>query len=192
MGVGRSPLPGPPDAATVGTDGVAGDGLEPVGLRLLDVQVDDVGLSDPDGAHVDALPKRKGGVGRAGPRPPPWGMVTVRPLAAVGPRRIGVGCRGVVGVGGADTEKDNGIIIRSKCNCTLFHRKWDTLVTFVMQLLLACRRRDDFDDDGQLDSIAPLARSNPTARHRRNHLQFFMTKMSIVSSLNIMINGEKT
>ena len=41
--------------------------------------------------------------------------------------------------------------------------------------------RDDFDDDGQLDSIAPAARSNPTARRRRNHLEFFgifMTKVT--------------
>ena len=44
--------------------------------------------------------------------------------------------------------------------------------------------RDDFDDDGQLDSIAPPARSNPTARRRRNHLEFFeicMTKVTRVS-----------
>ena len=33
--------------------------------------------------------------------------------------------------------------------------------------------RGDFDADGQLDSIAPPARSNPTARRRRNHLEFF-------------------
>ena len=32
--------------------------------------------------------------------------------------------------------------------------------------------RDDFDPDGQLDSIAPEARSNPTARRGRNHLEF--------------------
>ena len=45
----------------------------------------------------------------------------------------------------------------------------DTLVTFVNFYSLW----DDFeyDDDWQLDSIAPLARSNPTARRRRNHLQ---------------------
>ena len=35
-----------------------------------------------------------------------------------------------------------------------------------------CKVRDDFDDDGQLDSTASKARSarsHPTARRRRNH-----------------------
>ena len=36
-----------------------------------------------------------------------------------------------------------------------------------------CKIRDDFDADGQLDSIVPSARSNPTARRRRNHLKFY-------------------
>ena len=30
-----------------------------------------------------------------------------------------------------------------------------------------------FDADGQLDSIAPSARSNPTVRRRRNHVELF-------------------
>ena len=37
-----------------------------------------------------------------------------------------------------------------------------------------CKLRDDFDDDddGQLDSIAPKARSNPSVRRRRrSHLE---------------------
>ena len=50
----------------------------------------------------------------------------------------------------------------------------DTLVTFVMKL---CKLRDDFDDDdGQLNLTAPSARSNPTARRRRNHLAKFHDK----------------
>ena len=51
-----------------------------------------------------------------------------------------------------------------------------------------CRLRDDFDDDGQLDSIAPKARSNPTARRRRNHLEVCkscMTKVTRVSTLSM-------
>ena len=32
---------------------------------------------------------------------------------------------------------------------------------------------DDFDPDGQLDSIAPSVNSTPTARPDRNHLDFF-------------------
>ena len=45
--------------------------------------------------------------------------------------------------------------------------------------------RDDFDVDGQLDSNAPPARSNPTARRRRNHLQFFKIFMNIGTELSI-------
>ena len=54
-----------------------------------------------------------------------------------------------------------------------------------------CRLRDDSDDDGQLDSIAPKAqsvRSNPTARRRRNHLEVCkscMTKVTRVSTLSM-------
>ena len=39
-----------------------------------------------------------------------------------------------------------------------------------------CRLRNDFDDDGQLDSTAPKARSawsNPTTHRRRNHLEVY-------------------
>ena len=46
---------------------------------------------------------------------------------------------------------------------TVSHRV-SPFVTFVMQL---CKLRDDFDDDGQLDSIAPSA----PARHRQNYLE---------------------
>ena len=42
--------------------------------------------------------------------------------------------------------------------------------------------RDVFDADGQLDSIAPSTRSNPTARRRRKHLEFF-PKSSCKSSV---------
>ena len=54
-----------------------------------------------------------------------------------------------------------------------------------------CRLWDDFDNDGQLDSIAPKAqsaRSNPTARRRRNHLEVCkscMTKVTRVSTLSM-------
>ena len=54
-----------------------------------------------------------------------------------------------------------------------------------------CRLRDDFDDDGQLDSTAPSApsaRSNPTARRRRNHLEVCkrcMTRVTRVSALSM-------
>ena len=50
-----------------------------------------------------------------------------------------------------------------------------------------CRLRDDFDD-GQLDSIALEARSNPTARRRRNHLEVCkscMTKVTRVSTFSM-------
>ena len=49
--------------------------------------------------------------------------------------------------------------------------------------------RDDFDVDGQLDSIAPPARSNPTARRRRNHLEFFKIFMNIVSRCRNVIRS---
>ena len=60
----------------------------------------------------------------------------------------------------------------------------DILVTFVFQL---CKLRDDFDDDGQLDSIA-LMKAPSTARRRRNYLgsvQSSMTKVTRVSTLSV-------
>ena len=48
----------------------------------------------------------------------------------------------------------------------------------------------NFDPDGQLDSIAPEARSTPTARRGRNYLEFFKIFMNIGtdSSINGIIN----
>ena len=40
--------------------------------------------------------------------------------------------------------------------------------------------RDNFDVDGQLHSIAP-ARSNPTARRRRNHLEFLQNHHNVMT-----------
>ena len=77
---------------------------------------------------------------------------------------------------------------RSTSFYTLSHSV-DTLVTFV--ICNFCRLRGDFEDDGQLDStaqIAPSARSNPTARRRRNHLEVCkssMTKVTRVSTLSM-------
>ena len=45
--------------------------------------------------------------------------------------------------------------------------------------------RDDFDPDGQLDSIAPEARSNPTARRGRNYLEIFMQTETELSTLSM-------
>ena len=49
--------------------------------------------------------------------------------------------------------------------------------------------RDDFDVDGQLDSIAPPARSNPTARRHRNHVNFFKIFMNIGTELSTLSMG---
>ena len=49
--------------------------------------------------------------------------------------------------------------------------------------------RDDFDPDGQLDSIAPKARSNPTARRGRNHLKFFKIFMNMGTELSTLSIG---
>ena len=50
--------------------------------------------------------------------------------------------------------------------------------------------RDDFDPDGQLDSIAPEARSNPTARRGRNHLEFFKIFMQPGTELTTPSMGQ--
>ena len=50
--------------------------------------------------------------------------------------------------------------------------------------------RDDFDPDGQLDSIAPPARSNPTARRGRNHLKFFKIFMHTWVKLSALSMGQ--
>ena len=47
--------------------------------------------------------------------------------------------------------------------------------------------QDNFDLDGQLDSIAPEARSNPTARRGRNYLEFFKIFMNIGTELSTLI-----
>ena len=49
--------------------------------------------------------------------------------------------------------------------------------------------QDVFDPDGQLDSIAPPARSNPTARQGRKHLEFFKIFMSNVTWLSVLSMG---
>ena len=46
--------------------------------------------------------------------------------------------------------------------------------------------QDNFDPDGQLDSIAPLARSNPTARRGRHYLEFFKIFMNIETVLSTL------
>ena len=48
--------------------------------------------------------------------------------------------------------------------------------------------RHVFDPDGQLDSIAP-ARSNPTARRGRKHVEFFKIFMSKVTGLSAISMG---
>ena len=61
----------------------------------------------------------------------------------------------------------------------------DALVTFVMTIL---KIRDDFYSNGQLDSIAPRARSNPNIRRRQNHLEHsnsLTTKMPRMSTLSL-------
>ena len=50
--------------------------------------------------------------------------------------------------------------------------------------------RDDFDLDGQLDSIALEARSNPTARRGRNHLKFFKIFMQTGTKLSTLSMGQ--
>ena len=55
------------------------------------------------------------------------------------------------------------------------------MVTVLKTGTVYCVFRDDFDVDGQLDSIAPEARSNPTARRRRNHLEFFKIVQTTVA-----------
>ena len=53
--------------------------------------------------------------------------------------------------------------------------------------------RDDFDDDGQLDSTAPKARSarsNPTARRRRNHLEVCKSCMTKVTRMSTLSMGQ--
>ena len=48
---------------------------------------------------------------------------------------------------------------------------------------------DDFDDDdGQLDSIAPSARSNPIARRRRNHLEVCKSCMTKVTRVSVILD----
>ena len=73
----------------------------------------------------------------------------------------------------------------------------DSFVSVCMKIL---KMRDDFDLNGQLDSIAPLARSNPTARRRWNHHEFFKIFMNIRTelptlsmghSINILLNPQK-
>ena len=49
--------------------------------------------------------------------------------------------------------------------------------------------QDDFDPGGQLDSIAPLARSNPTARRGRNLPELFKIFMSIGTVLSTLSMG---
>ena len=44
--------------------------------------------------------------------------------------------------------------------------------------------QDNFDPNGQLDSIAPAARSNPTARRGRNYLEFFKIFINIGKELS--------
>ena len=50
--------------------------------------------------------------------------------------------------------------------------------------------RDDFNPDGQLDSIAPPARSNPTARRGWNHLEFFKIFMQTGTELSTLSMGQ--
>ena len=50
--------------------------------------------------------------------------------------------------------------------------------------------RDDFDPEGQLDSIAPPARSNPTAPRGRNHLEFFKIFMQTGTELSTLSIGQ--
>ena len=47
----------------------------------------------------------------------------------------------------------------------------------------------NFDPDGQLDSIAPEARSNPTARRGQNYLEFFKIFMDIGTELSTLSMG---
>ena len=51
--------------------------------------------------------------------------------------------------------------------------------------------KDNFDADGRLDSIAPKARSNPTAHRRRNYLEFFKIFMNIATELSTLSMGYK-
>ena len=56
-----------------------------------------------------------------------------------------------------------------------------------------CRLRDDFDDDGHLVStalIALSARSNPTARRRRNHLEVCKSSMAKVTRMTTLSMGQ--
>ena len=50
--------------------------------------------------------------------------------------------------------------------------------------------RDDFDPDGQLDSIAPETRSNPTAHRDRNHLEFVKIFMQTGTELSTLSMGQ--
>ena len=49
--------------------------------------------------------------------------------------------------------------------------------------------QDNFDLDGQLDSIAPPARSNPTARRGRNYLEVFKIFVNIGTELSTVLMG---
>ena len=70
----------------------------------------------------------------------------------------------------------------------------ESVDTFVMQLF---KFRDDFDDDGQLDSIAPSAAAlpkgqlNPTARRRRNIHDFNFNNNNTIHLIRDKFDGEK-
>ena len=73
------------------------------------------------------------------------------------------------------------------CNYTLSHRECGRTPSSPLSCNF-CRLRDDFDDDGQLASIAPKASLTPTARLRQNHLEVCkscMTKVTRVSTLSM-------
>ena len=62
----------------------------------------------------------------------------------------------------------------------------DSPVTFDMKIL---ENSSVFDFDGQLESIAPSARSIPTARRGRKHLEFSKIFMSKVTGLSVISMG---
>ena len=70
--------------------------------------------------------------------------------------------------------------------CTRSHREWRTVPS--LSAWKFWKIRDDFDPDGQLNSIAPKARSYSTARRGRNYLEFFKIFMNIGMELSVTFN----
>ena len=77
---------------------------------------------------------------------------------------------------------------RIRLRYTLSHRECGQFRPYVHENFK--KIQNNFDPDGQLDSIAPEARLNPTARRGRNYFEFFKIFMNIRTELSTLSMGQ--